>query len=110
MTNKPTGIPEDNIDEQTQTLLEYCVSNKRVCPLPKQWNTLWELLPGRHRSGSSWEPSLPLILAAWSTSSDGMKRSRLKEHILWAQSHGYLLEIENFLTALPEIDWYHAGD
>jgi hypothetical protein len=39
--------------------------NNRVCPQPQKWSELYELLPNKRRKGNGWEPSLPLILAAW---------------------------------------------
>jgi hypothetical protein len=55
--------------EKLSSLINYCSSDGRVCPLPMKWNELWEMLPGRKRVGDAWEPPLPLILAAWSESS-----------------------------------------
>ena len=45
--------------------IEEAQKNGRVCPQPQRWNELYELLPDRKRKGNGWEPSLPLILAAW---------------------------------------------
>jgi len=38
--------------------------NQRVCPQPRKWKELYDLLPGKRRKANSWEPSLPLILNA----------------------------------------------
>ena len=46
-------------------LVRFCSENKRMCPMPSQWNVLWEMLPNRTRTGLSWQPAPPLILAAW---------------------------------------------
>ena len=40
------------------------------------------MLPDRRREGSGWEPPLPLILAAWHTTSALSKMLRLEEHDL----------------------------
>jgi hypothetical protein len=46
-------------------LLAYCRENQRVCPVPRRWHELWELLPEKRQLGIEWQPPLPLILAAW---------------------------------------------
>ena len=48
-----------------RALLDHIRENGRVCPVPRRWNELWEMLPARRRGGRGWEPPLPLILAAW---------------------------------------------
>ena len=81
--------------------------NGRVCPLPMKWNELYELLPGKKRKGNGWEPSLPLILAAWQDTPIISKKLRLKEHLEWAANHGCLDIVHNFLLKLREEDWFH---
>jgi hypothetical protein len=90
-------------------LMEYVSSDGRVCPLPTRWKELWELLPGRRRVGDGWEPALPLILAAWSSTSASAKMHRLQEHIRYAEEHGALEQVDRFLRALPEAEWAHLG-
>jgi hypothetical protein len=91
-------------------LVRYCSENNRVCPMPSQWNTLWEMLPNRKRAGEGWEPALPLILAAWHDTPALLKMLRLKEHIDWAEHHGVLDEVDKFLRSLPETEWAHIGE
>jgi hypothetical protein len=91
-------------------LIEYVRSNDRVCPRPKRWKELWELLPGRKRVGDGWSPPLPLILGAWSTTPALAKAHRLQEHIRYAEEHGALAEVDRILRALPETEWAHLAD
>lgn len=91
-------------------LVRYCRENRRVCPMPPQWNALWEMLPNRTRVGGGWEPALPLILAAWHEASALAKMMRLKEHIDWAEQHGVLDEVDKFLRSLSESEWAHLGE
>jgi hypothetical protein len=84
--------------------------NKRVCPQPDKWHELYELLPNRRRVGGGWEPPLPLILAAWSSTPALPKFLRLREHIAWASEHGVLDAVHCFLMSLDETDWYHVGE
>lgn len=51
--------------DTADSLISYSREKSRVCPMPMQWDALWNLLPNRKRVGSGWEPALPLILAAW---------------------------------------------
>src|SRR5690348_12736540 len=75
----PDGSSEDSeMPNGLDALLEYCRDNQRVCPHGMQWTVLWEMLPGRERRGAGWEPSAPLILAAWWETSDEQKRQRLE--------------------------------
>ena len=90
-------------------LLAYVKADNRICPQPQLWNKLWQILPDRKRVGVGWEPSAPLILAAWYEATDDQKSARLAEHVNWAHKHGQLEPIDTFLRALPEDDWYHIG-
>lgn len=82
--------------------------NERVCPQPMKWNELWEMLPNKRRKGTGWEPSLPLILAAWWDTPILLKKLRLREHLEWASQHGCINTVYNFLINLNEDDWYHG--
>ncbi len=95
-----------NLDEA----LAVATKNNRVCPLPPDWNRLYELLPDRRRKGAGWEPALPLILAAWHDTPPLMKAIRLREHIEWAAEHGALHEVHAFMESLPEQAWHHFGE
>jgi hypothetical protein len=84
--------------------------NGRVCPMPMHWGQLYELLPNRRRKGAGWEPALPLILAAWHESPALFKALRLKEHLVWAASHGSIDQVYAYMVSLPEGDWYHYNE
>lgn len=56
-----------------------------------------------------WEPSLPLILAAWHVTMPIEKQLRFKEHIQWAKENGQIDEIGAYLRSLSEEKWYHFG-
>ena len=84
--------------------------NNRICPLPYKWQELFDILPEKRRTNTSWEPSPPLILAAWATTPALYKVIRLKEHIEWAASHHYLDEVYSFLCGLQEDQWFHLGE
>jgi hypothetical protein len=95
--------------KKSQNLITYCTENGRVCPFP--WVELYELLPNTKRNNKGgWDPSLPLILAAWFTTSNLMKILRLREHIEWADQHNAIDAVDEFLRALPEDKWHHLKD
>src|SRR5688572_15150851 len=98
------------MNDSAESLIAYCRENSRVCPLPQQWNELWELLPERRRVGGGWEPPLPLILAAWHETPAMLKMLRLAEHVEWAAKHSALDSVSRFLRDLKEADWFHLGD
>ncbi|MBF0269942.1 MAG: hypothetical protein HQL44_15260 [Alphaproteobacteria bacterium] len=93
------------------SIIEFVRSNERVCPQPDFWNRLYKLLPNRQQlSSGGWEPSLPLILAAWWETTDEQKQERLISHIHWAEKHGGLGNVEAFIKEMQESDWHHRGD
>ncbi len=93
-----------------ESLIQYVQAIRRVCPMPQRWQELWEMLPGRHRLGSGWEPQLPLVLSAWWATSASEKRDRLLEHLTYAASHGVLAEVDRFLRGLSVSEWAHEAD
>lgn len=80
----------------------------RICPQPDKWHKLWEMLPNKKRKGAGWEPPLPLILAAWYDAPIILKKIRIQEHIKWAETHGMLEDVYNFLKSLKPEDWYYG--
>ncbi len=87
----------------------YCTSNKRV--IPKNWEKFYQMLSNKRQLPSgAWEPSLPLILAAWHETSPLDKQLRFREHVEWAYQQGQMVEIDAYLRSLSEEDWYHFGE
>ena len=103
------SIPMETLTETFDTLWGYCTANKRA--IPRDWNRLYQLLANkRPKPSGGWEPSLPLILAAWDVTMPIEKQLRFKEHIEWARDQGQLAEIGKYLRSLVEDDWYHFGE
>ena len=98
------------MNDSVETLIAYCREDGRVCPQPIRWIELWEMLPNRTRVGHDWEPALPLVLAAWDTTTALSKMFRLEEHIRWADRNRALKDIAAFLRGLKEEDWHHIGE
>ena len=93
-----------------EDILEKAKKNNRICPKPEKWQQLYEMLPNKKRKGVGWEPSLPLILAAWHDTPALAKRLRFREHIEWAESHGCLEQVSSFLHELQEDQWHHIDE
>ena len=65
--------------ENFESLWKYCQKNNRA--IPKDWNRLYNKLKNkRQKSSGGWEPSLPLILAAWHETMPIEKQLRFREH------------------------------
>jgi hypothetical protein len=92
--------------EKASELIKYCRQGGRICPQPNNWNDLWNLLPNKVNGPQGWQPSLPLILAAWWEATDLMKMLRLEEHIIRADELGGIAVVDEFLRSLEEEDWY----
>lgn len=81
--------------------------NNRVCPLPPQWQGLYELIGARAHGQA---PPPPLTGPAWHRTSSLAKRMCLREHLEFAEAVGRLAEAREFLQFLPEEQWYHMGE
>lgn len=92
-----------------ESVWDYCQENNRA--IPRDWNALYQRLKNkRQRPTGGWEPSLPLILAAWDTTMPIEKVLRFREHIEWAETQGQLVEIYDYLIGLSEEEWFHFGE
>lgn len=97
-----------NSDLVYKNLVLFTQENRRICPMPAFWNEMYELLPNKRQFESGWKPSLPLILAAWSVSSDLEKTERFQEHLEWAFQHKVIDEVDSFLRGLSEDKWHKS--
>jgi hypothetical protein len=93
-------------DSELADLVALCSTNGRVCPMPEEWQQLWEMLPAKERIGGGWKPPLPLILAAWWDTTPLDKRRRLQQHLAYAKENGVLPQVATFLKSLPEDRWF----
>lgn len=93
------------LSETAIALIDYCKASDRVCPRGDKWHQLWKMLPkDASKTGRARTAPLPLILAAASCE-DWEKRLRLKDHIAWADAHGVIGQVDEFLRALPADEW-----
>jgi hypothetical protein len=97
-------------DNELASIIAFATAERRVCPQPQSWNELWQMLPSRKRTGAGWSPLAPLILAAWSETSDAEKQERLLYHIRYAAEHNALGQVDRFLHSLRDEQWHNCGD
>ncbi|MBI5277450.1 MAG: hypothetical protein HY854_13425 [Burkholderiales bacterium] len=78
--------------------------NNRVCPLPDEWQRIYQMLPDT-------PPRLvrPLVDRDWAQTSSLAKRMVLRDQIEWAASAGLLGHLRDLLAELPEESWHHMG-
>lgn len=97
--------------ETYESLWEYCKANGRIVPLPTPWSALYDILAEKRQlPGGGYESPLPLILAAWNSTTGLEKQERFRQHFQWAYDHGQLDQIGAFLRSLPEDKWLHVGE
>lgn len=80
--------------------------NNRVCPLPSIWKKLYDALPNK-------VPDLapaPVTAEEWKQTPALEKRTRMRQHIEWADMQGVLKQVYKALHALPENKWHHMGE
>ena len=98
------------MEDKIKSLIEYVQSEGRVCPMPAFWNDMWNMLPDRRqKANGGWDPSLPLILAAWWDTTAEDKRGRLRSHIEYAANKGVLDKIDTFLRNLTPEQWAYGN-
>jgi hypothetical protein len=86
--------------------MEDLLINHRICPQPQYWNHIWKIIS----SATNEKVSVPLILAAWWTTSDNEKCDRFKYHLDVAERLNIIDEVKNYLSSINEIDWHHKGE
>jgi hypothetical protein len=78
----------------------------RVCPQPQPWNKLWKLMSAWGENARREKPPVPLILAAWWATSNAEKRERFQQQLYWANEHGVLPKVTDYLAELDPTDWH----
>ena len=92
--------------DQVEALLSFCQSGGRICPEPRVWQGLWNLLCRYAPAGERPPPSIEL--PAFEKTTAEAKAARLREQILWAADHLALMPVEHFLRQLAPQEW--SGD
>ncbi len=91
-------------------LADIMSANSRICLLPRQWEELWRMLPGKRRVGGTWTPRVPPIGGDWWGTTREQKRLRFQDHVRYGCQNGGTKAIMAFLSSLREDEWLHEGD
>jgi hypothetical protein len=83
--------------------------NKRVCPIPKLWNELYEIANEADINNST-QPPLPLILGSWWESENSERSVRLNELVDWAFQNNVSDVVWAYVKSLKENEWHHTND
>ncbi|HSI53278.1 MAG: hypothetical protein ACAH21_00705 [Ramlibacter sp.] len=105
--------PTKSVAAATLTLDDVMVEarrSNRICPTEDSWLALYALLPGKVQGEKGMQPTPPLKGAALKQTSSLARRMFLRDHIEWADTHGGLQAVYEFLKALPEEQWHHMGE
>jgi hypothetical protein len=92
---------------ELEELLEFCRAEARVCPTPQRWAELFKKITSS--AGRSDIPP-PLILAAWSHTSDSDKRERLALQLRYISDTGALTAIASSLSSLRRDEWVYWSE
>jgi len=105
----PAGTPQAQRVTVDSVMVE-ARRNNRVCPLPLQWQVMYDLLPTTVRPDGKRVPTPPLAGLAWHQTPSLSKRTCLREQVEWAATQGCLGTIQSFFGSLQEDEWHHMGD
>jgi hypothetical protein len=92
-----------------ETVMRLARQQGRVCPLPSAWRRLYMLLPAVHLEGRVLRAPLPVDSIEWPRTGDLARQWRLREQIDWADRHGALRTVHDFLARLREEEWHHLA-
>lgn len=94
-------------NKDLQKLLNDLEVNDRVCPLPKRWNSIWNIVSRVDKNKSL---SVPLILNGWYMSNNLEKMVRFRSHLEFASENNCLDKVVKIIDAMNESDWHHLKD
>ena len=84
--------------------------NSRICPRPERWDQFAAMLPPRKTLRGVQHPPAAITGAAWAGTPDRVKRICFREQLEWAERVGMLQKAMDFMQALREEEWLHAGE
>jgi len=86
-------------------LIDYCSTEGRICPNSENWQKLWQMLPEDiHKVGPEQKAPEPLTIPIL-YSENWEKQKTLKEQIVWADVHGVIAKVDQFLRHLSQDEW-----
>ena len=77
----------------------------RVCPKDRPWQQLWAML----RNATAAEPPAAIVAPESARTPQLVRRVRFRDQVEWAERHGQLQLVWDFMQNLAEDDWAHMG-
>jgi len=99
---------DEKARSQLLELIDYCQSNKKICPSSQQWNKIYHVYSWHtdSREFTKFSPlKIPLILGAWNTS-DLEKRQRFLTQIYWCYKNKFIGALYDRVMGLADDDWH----
>ena len=98
--------------EEVEELIEYCIKDSKVCPLPRSWIKVMEIIEYDKQPRNVQKTIKCLVFQGWSWSNTESKRKVFHNQIkfagLWSyNSEKVFYELKNFLTNLSEEEWHY---
>lgn len=115
---KPMGLPSTKDSERPAPIPKLTLDivmvearrKNRVCPRPRRWQQLYDLLPNKQVVNGQAQPAPPVIGASWNSVAPLGKRLCFREHLEWAERHGVLIQVFALMKSLTEEEWFHMED
>lgn len=115
---KPMGLPTSKDGDAAPAIAKLSLDlvmvearrKNRVCPRPRRWQQLYDMLPGKTVVNGQPQPPAPTIGPAWNVVAPLAKRLCFREHLEWADRHGKLVEVFALMQSLTEEEWFHMED
>lgn len=100
------------ISQKALDLIEYCLSNGRICPTRKTWNELWYMYLDREPpiTKKPYSLRIPVITPDSSFSEKYSRSLKLRHYIIRADRTEKIDYIDKLLRSLSEDEWHHFGD
>jgi hypothetical protein len=101
-----------DISQKALDLIDYCLSNGRICPTRKTWNELWYIYTEREapKFRKPYSQRIPVISPDSSFSEKYARSLKLRHYIIRADRNEKIDLIDSILRSLPENEWHYFGD
>jgi hypothetical protein len=99
---------ETAVEEKLRSLLNYVSAEGRVCPMPRPWADLWNIVCRAAHKARAREPIPPRVLGSWWNTPKGQKMLAVREQLVCAAECGVLDEADRLLRTLRPDDWAYG--
>ena len=101
-----------NLSKTAEELINYCLSEGRICPKRKAWDLLNHLYLGT-KPGASRDKTrtrLPVLTAESPFAEKFQKSFRLRVIISFADRNNQIDLVDRLMRSLPKDEWHYFGD